>query len=61
MTLGRRIVVLVTAAVVVGMLTGCGNDGGSPEPATSAPSGELSDIQTTLDSIESDMGGDDAP
>lgn len=64
----KRALAAVLAALALSGTVACdnttsGNDGASsPSKSTSNPSpGELSDVQRTLDAIESDMAGDPAP
>ncbi|MGW4399604.1 hypothetical protein ACWEHA_30320 [Amycolatopsis nivea] len=53
----KRLIAIAAAAVVVGL--GCAACDDSPTPSSGAASdGDLSSIQSTLDSIQSDMAGD---
>ncbi|MFB9925892.1 hypothetical protein ACFORO_13070 [Amycolatopsis halotolerans] len=53
----KRLIAVAAAAVVVGL--GCAAcDNGSVPSSGAAPNGDLSGIQSTLDSIQSDMAGD---
>ncbi|WP_370935847.1 hypothetical protein [Amycolatopsis sp. cg13] len=53
----KRLIAIAAAAVVVGL--GCAAcDNGSTPSSGAAPNGDLSGIQSTLDSIQSDMAGD---
>jgi hypothetical protein len=53
----RTVVALTFAAAMALGCAACENDTASP----SQPSGELSGIQSTLDSIDADMSGDANP
>ncbi|WP_200862875.1 hypothetical protein [Amycolatopsis orientalis] len=53
----KRLIALAAAAAVVGL--GCvACDNGSAPSTGATPDGDLSSIQSTLDSIQSDMAGD---
>ncbi|MBB1156529.1 MULTISPECIES: hypothetical protein [Amycolatopsis] len=53
----KRLIAIAAAAAVVGL--GCvACDNGSTPSSGAAPDGDLSSIQSTLDSIQSDMAGD---
>jgi hypothetical protein len=61
-TVIRTIVATAVAAVAVSGLAGCGEERSSPPDASiQQPAGELGDIQRTLDDIDADLAGDDAP
>jgi hypothetical protein len=53
------VTVAFVAAVALGC-AGCQNDTTSPPPVPN-PTGELSDIQTTLDNIDADIAGASSP
>jgi len=61
---GARVAAAVGAAALIALgCSGCrddlmGSPSGSSAPASVAPSGELSGIESTLNGIESDMNGD---
>ncbi|GAB3376958.1 hypothetical protein [Amycolatopsis echigonensis] len=53
----KRLIAVAAAAAVVGL--GCAAcDNGSTPSSGAASNGDLSSIQSTLDSIQSDMAGD---
>ncbi len=53
----KRLIAIAAAAAVVGL--GCVACDDSSAPSSGAvPDGDLSSIQSTLDSIQSDMAGD---
>lgn len=53
----KRLIAIAAAAAVVGLgCTAC--DDSSAPSSGAAPDGDLSSIQSTLDSIQSDMAGD---
>jgi hypothetical protein len=60
MKAARFIVTAVFAAAVALGCAGCSTDTTSPPPVPN-PTGELSDIQTTLDNIDADIAAASAP
>ncbi|EFL09278.1 MULTISPECIES: hypothetical protein [Actinomycetes] len=53
----RRLIAIAAAAAAVGLGCVACDNGSAPSPGA-APDGDLSSIQSTLDSIQSDMAGD---
>jgi len=57
----KPIVVLVLLGSVALGVAGCEKDSAAPTPASSQPTGELADIQSTFDNIDAEIAGDDSP
>jgi hypothetical protein len=57
----KSVVVLALLGSVALGVAGCDKDTASSPPASSQPTGELGDIQSTFDNIDADIAGDDSP
>jgi hypothetical protein len=54
------VILALLGSVALGV-AGCEKDSASPAPASSQPTGELADIQSTFDNIDADIAGDNSP